>query len=257
MLSVCGEIVRRHDPDRFFCTLFAPQDRRETLFVLYAFDHELARARVAASNPMIAQIRLQWWREVVEGADKRHEVATPLRAEIAAGRLDPAELLAMIDAREAETQPAIATRAEWHDYLRGTAGGAARVAGRALGGVAGLDALGAAWGAAMLLRAVPVHARQGRCLLPADILAAHGLTPEAVVAGAEPEGLLRAVADLAGEGMRLLAAAPRPPRAAHAAALPAVLARRDLQRLSRSLPPRPRGTLDRLAVMRAAWTGRI
>ena len=73
-LSAVGEIVRRHDPDRFLTALFAPAERREALFVLYAFNHELARAREVAREPMLAMVRLQWWREVVEGARRRHEV---------------------------------------------------------------------------------------------------------------------------------------------------------------------------------------
>lgn len=78
-------LVRRHDPDRFLTCLFAPARRRDALLVLYAFNHELARARAVASDPMLALIRLQWWREVVEGDAKRHEVATPLTEAIAAG----------------------------------------------------------------------------------------------------------------------------------------------------------------------------
>ena len=77
-LSPCAELVRRHDPDRFLTVLFAPPARREALFVLYAFNHELARARAVVSEPMLALIRLQWWREVVQGTAKRHEVATNL-----------------------------------------------------------------------------------------------------------------------------------------------------------------------------------
>ena len=38
-------LVRRHDPDRFLTALFAPPDRRDALLTLYAFNHELARAR--------------------------------------------------------------------------------------------------------------------------------------------------------------------------------------------------------------------
>eukprot|EP01031_Cornospumella_fuschlensis_P051586 gene51586-63076_t len=53
-LSACGAIARHHDPDRFFCALFAPPAKREALFTLIAFNHELARAREAATNPLIA-----------------------------------------------------------------------------------------------------------------------------------------------------------------------------------------------------------
>jgi phytoene synthase len=122
-----ADFVRRHDPDRFLTALFAPPARRETLFVLYAFNHELARAIEVASQPMLALIRLQWWREVVEGTRKRHEVADPLSDALAAGGLDAADLLALIEAREteanamgsetAEAEP-IATVADWQAWLR-------------------------------------------------------------------------------------------------------------------------------------------
>ena len=125
--------VRRHDPDRFLTALFAPPEKRSALFALYAFNHELARAREAVSEPALALIRLQWWREVVEGANRRHEVATPLRAAIEAGALDSADLLPIIDAREMEAEPAIPTLEAWRAYLRGTAGGIAVAAGRLLG----------------------------------------------------------------------------------------------------------------------------
>ena len=85
MNEAIAALVRRHDPDRFLTALFAPPDRRDALLTLYAFNHELARAREVASEPPLALIRLQWWREVVEGEPKRHEVATPLSEAIAAG----------------------------------------------------------------------------------------------------------------------------------------------------------------------------
>ena len=40
-VSALGALVRRHDPDRFLTALFAPEAKREGLFVLYAFNHEL------------------------------------------------------------------------------------------------------------------------------------------------------------------------------------------------------------------------
>ncbi|MGD0108468.1 MAG: squalene/phytoene synthase family protein [Rhodopila sp.] len=68
MNEAIAALVRRHDPDRFLTALFAPPERRHALLTLYAFNHELARAREVASEPALALIRLQWWREVVEGA---------------------------------------------------------------------------------------------------------------------------------------------------------------------------------------------
>ncbi|WP_270937283.1 squalene/phytoene synthase family protein, partial [Falsiroseomonas oryzae] len=157
--------VRAHDPDRFLCALFAPADRRGALLALTAFNHELARAREAASNPVAALIRLQWWRETIAEAEagrppRRHEVALPLHAAIRVGLLDPRALAAMADAREAETEEdGLATEQDFVTWLRGTAGGWSAAAGRALGadaaGVEVLRALGAAYGLAGVLRSVP------------------------------------------------------------------------------------------------------
>jgi 15-cis-phytoene synthase len=259
-LDGLAETVRRHDPDRFLATLFAPPARREPLLLLYAVNHELARAREVASEPGLALIRLHWWREVVYGARRRHEVAAPLGAALDAGALLPADLAEMVDAREAEAEPAIETRNAWLAYLGGTAGALAVAAGRVLGADAGalsrLRSLGAAYGVAGQLRSVVALARQGRCLLPLDVLGAHGLTAEAVIARPDDASLRPLLSDLAAEGRRLLReAGGTMPRAVIAAALPAVLARRDLRRPGSASVPRGLG--DKLAVVAAYCVGRV
>ncbi|PWS36265.1 hypothetical protein DFH01_13870 [Falsiroseomonas bella] len=261
--------VRAHDPDRFLCTLFAPAAARPALFALTAFNHELARAREAASNPIAAQIRLQWWRDAVEEAAagrpaRRHEVATPLATAIGAGLLDPAALLAMIEAREAETEEdGLETEQDFVAWLRGTSGGWSAAAGRALGAdpeaAEVLRALGAAYGLAGVLRSVPAHAARGRCLLPRDRLAATGLSAESVVATPHAPTVGALAAEMAAEGLEALRGARRDiPRGAVAAALPAVLAARDLMRLAAGREvPAPRGIGDRLAVTLAGLRGRV
>ena len=261
-----AEFVRRHDPDRFLCALFAPPARREALFALLAYNHELARAREAARNPMAALIRLQWWRDAVEDAaagkpPRRHEVAEPLAHAIRDGLLAPADLLALADAREAEAEEedgAIPTASAFHAYLRATAGALAVAAGRLLGAppeaLPGLQRRGTAYGAAGVLRAVPALARRGRCLLPADALAAHGLTAAKVVRNPTAPALKAVAAGLlVAEELR-----PPPPERLRqpwvAAALPAVLARRDARRLlAHGVTADPvRTTGDKLAVTLAA-----
>jgi 15-cis-phytoene synthase len=258
MADALVEFVRRHDPDRFLTALFAPTEKRGALLALYAFNHELARAREVVSEPPLALIRLQWWREVVEGAPRRHEVAEPLSAAIAAGALDRSDLLALIDAREVEADPSIPTLDAWRDYLLGMAGGLSVAAARLLGAAEPERArpFGAAYGGAGVLRSAAILARQGRCLLPEDVLARHGLSPEHVTATPESALASGVLSTLAAEVRALLP--DRVPavlrRGALAAVLPAVLARRDLRRIG--LPPSPRGLGDRLAVVAAAMTGR-
>lgn len=235
-LSRVGEIVRAHDPDRFFTALFAPAAKREALLTLYAFNHELARAREVAREPMMALIRLQWWREVVEGARRRHEVAEPVRDALDARALDASDLLALIEAREADPAE---TLAEWLTWIRATAGRLAEAAGHALGSdqVAALGALGAAYGAAGVLRNAALH--RLRPIGPLAPQLAPELAPELAAAG-------RAWLE---EGAR-----GRVPRQAWAAALPAVYAQRDLRR---TRPVRERGVGDKLAVLLAARRGRL
>lgn len=252
-LSPCGAIARRHDPDRFFCALFAPAERREALFTLIAFNHELARAREVASNPMLALMRLTWWREAVEEAAegrpaRQHEVAGPLHAAIREGALDAEGLIAMAEAREAETEEeGIPSTPALHAYLRGTAGGFAVVAGRLLGAppamLPALQQAGMLYGLAGLLRAVSALAAQGRCLLPADLV-----VPEAVIADPGAAGPVIRELAAAAPGSPSLRGLPR---TAVAAALPLTLARRDLRRLAAGREVR-RGLGDRLAVLIAA-----
>jgi phytoene synthase len=256
MNEMTAALVRRHDPDRFLTALFAPSTKRDVLLTLYAFNHELARAREVVSDPPLAFIRLQWWREVLDGAHRRHHLAEALRAAIDTGGLDRGDLLSLIDAREAEVEPSFKTIHDWRGHLFAGAGGVAVAAARVLGAPdpERLRSLGAGYGVAGLLRSISVHSRQGRCLLPVDILTRYGLAPEGIIA--EPLALASRpmIQCLAHEGLMLL----RPihlPRPAIAAALPAVFARRDLSRAP-DFPVQHR-LADRLAVLLAGLAGRI
>lgn len=259
MLDAVASLVRRHDPDRFLTSLFAPADLRGALLTLYAFNHELARAREVVSEPPLALIRLQWWREVVEGARRRHEVAEPLTAAVEAGALRRSDLLALVEAREIEVDPMIPTVTAWRGYILASAGGLAVAAARLLGAddPEMFRPLGAAYGVTGVLRSIPVLARQARCLLPADLLASHGLSPEAAIAAPNGEPMRPVIDSLRDQARDFLDENRRAriPRAAIAAALPAVLARRDLAR--RGETPLERGLGDRLAVTLAGFTGRI
>ncbi|WP_297492136.1 squalene/phytoene synthase family protein [Acidocella sp.] len=224
--------LRHADPDRFFCTIFAPPDKREALALLYLFNHELARAREVASEPVLALIRLQWWREVVEGERKKHDIATPLSAALEAGWFEPEDLAGLITARMAEADD-IADFPAFLAYARGTGGRLARMAGKWLGADSPeVEDLGTAYAIAGILRARAYHARQGRSLLPVD-----GTAPDILAAHAE----------------KLLTI--QPPRLALPAALPAAFARRDLARPTEV--PHARSLWDRLAVLRSALTGRV
>ncbi|MBK0329420.1 squalene/phytoene synthase family protein [Rhodobacteraceae bacterium F11138] len=82
-LTACAELVRRADPDRFMAAMAAPPPARRVLFPVYALNVEVARAPWVTQETMIAEMRLQWWRdalgEIAIGKQvRRHEVVTPL-----------------------------------------------------------------------------------------------------------------------------------------------------------------------------------
>ena len=82
-LEVCTETLRQQDPDRFGAVLVAAKDDRPALVTLYALNLEIARAPFQSAEPMLAEMRLQWWQdrlvEMGQGtAPPLHDVLTPL-----------------------------------------------------------------------------------------------------------------------------------------------------------------------------------
>jgi len=181
-LSYCAELVRRHDRDRFLTAVFAPPGRREALFALYAFNHEVAKVAEVVTEPIAGQIRLQWWREGLEGIfggqPRAHQVAVPLSEAVTRHELSRAHFEAILDARERDLDE---MPPESLDDLEGYAEAtAARLVQLALEVLDARDTasqtagrhVGIAWGLTGLLRAVPFHAAQRRLMLPGDLAGA-------------------------------------------------------------------------------------
>lgn len=127
-------LIRRVDPDRWISSRFiADPAKRADVIALYAFDHELARAPRVASNPLIGEIRLTWWREaldeIFEGrAVRRHPTAEALAAAVTRRRLGRALLDEMVEVRYAELGAALLTKDQAMAVAFGSAGTAAALA---------------------------------------------------------------------------------------------------------------------------------
>ena len=160
-VDACATLVERGDPDRFAATMAAPPASRLHLWPLYAFNLEIARAPWVSQQPLIAEMRLQFWRDVIDATQPRaHEVAGPLQALI---RQTPAlsPLLGqMIDARQHDIarQP-FASATAFDAYIEATAATLMWAAALTLGAPPHAEtafrALGWAAGLATYLRAVP------------------------------------------------------------------------------------------------------
>jgi phytoene synthase len=106
------EEVRRADRDRFLATLFAPEPYRRGLLALLAFDHELSRTRTVTREPMLARIRLEWWREAVvetagSGKPRAQPIVEALSETVRRHALPQQRLNDLIDAREEEIEGAL------------------------------------------------------------------------------------------------------------------------------------------------------
>jgi phytoene/squalene synthetase len=132
----CEKAVRQHDPDRFFAALFAPEAKRGHLFALTALYYELAHAAATPREPMLAQIRLAWWRETIAqarvGHPREHFVAQALAETLAAFDLPDSLFEAMIVAR-AGGREGFADAAAAEAYADATVGSLMRLWARVLG----------------------------------------------------------------------------------------------------------------------------
>ncbi len=247
-LPYAAEQVRRYDHDRFLTAIFAPATTRDHLLALYAFNIEIAKIGEIVTEPLIGQMRLQWWRDTLDrlyaGATVAHAVAGPLGAAIAAGRLDRRLFDRLLDAREFDLDriappdmPALEA------YAEGTGAPLLVLALQAMGCIGANAAeaarlVGTAWALTGLMRAVPFHARQRRLYLPGDRLDAAAVRASRLFDLKPDPGLAGIVREIGGRALARLDEA-RPlirsmPKSGRAPLLLAVLARLYLADLRRA-----------------------
>ncbi|HMA50969.1 MAG TPA: phytoene/squalene synthase family protein [Magnetospirillaceae bacterium] len=229
-LSENGKNVRRYDRDRFVTALFAPPAAREDLFTLYAFNVEIARIRETVSEPMLGQIRLQWWRDALDcmcrGDPAHHPVADGLSALIRRQSLPRPLFDRLLEAREFDMQDQPPeTLAQLKLYVEDSSAGLSALAALVLGGEddATQEAarhVGQAWGLIGLLRAHPFAIKLRRLYLPVK---EKGLDIETVLAGEAPRGLIELSEQIAATAAGHLASARKLRREVSKNAIPALL----------------------------------
>lgn len=269
----CLDQVRQGDRDRYRILLFAPAATRGDLAALAAFNLELARAREQTGEPLLALIRLQWWRETIEeigsgGKVRAHQVATALAEATRSGALDTELMLGMIEARESEIEQGPPdSDAVFSARVDATAGNLLRLTLQALRLdhrepvlAAATARIGRAYAIAGLLRSVAADARRRQVRLPLQRLGAAGvnldrlydLKPQPQLAACLREFAQEAEADLV-EARRL-----RPTRAARPLVLTGRIAALHLARLRQAAhdPLNPSLAVDHpMDAWRLLWTG--
>lgn len=181
--------ARAFERDRYLAALLSPAAVREDLVALAAFAGDLARIPAFVSEPMLGEIRLQWWRDTVDAALSEpavaagHPIADTLARAIRRHSLPPRLVHDLIDAQ--------VNRLDDHPFddldaltanLSSWDGGLFQLAWRILGGAgdapAWLAAAGEVYGLSRCLLEAPAELAQGRIVLPRSSLAACGLSPE-------------------------------------------------------------------------------
>ncbi|GAC1042344.1 phytoene/squalene synthase family protein [Rhizobium sp. No.120] len=242
--DICLATLRDTDRDRYLACLLAPEEKRPALAALYAFNAELARVRDLVHEPLPGEVRMQYWRDLLEGQSHGSSEANPLASELLTAieeyRLPRQTLIDMIDARIFDLyDDPLESRSSLEGYAGETASALIQLASLVLSAdeaKRSADAAGHAGVAqaiAGLLLLMPLNRHRGQVYLPLEILSATGLDRDSFLAGEDKPRISAAVEAFAGLGREHLAkarAAGPVPQAVFPAFLPVTLAEPVLQK---------------------------
>lgn len=205
------EAAMQGEPDRYLAATLAPAEARGALAAIAAFAAELGRIPATVSEPLLGDIRLQWWRDALSegrrGGRSGHPVADALSEAARRHGLPLDQLMAMIDARELDLSGGLPQDdAGLAAYLEATEGNPFRLAMRVLGAGDAETALVAsnaalAYGIARALGRLPMLLHNGGLPLPAHRLKEAGLDPAGLGESPPARDTLLATARVA-DGLR-------------------------------------------------------
>lgn len=185
----CLALLRQADQDRYLSVLYAPEEKRGALAALYAFNTEIARIRDLVHEPLPGEVRLQWWRDLINGtahgSAEGHPVAAALLSAVERYDLPRAAFDNYCEARIFDLyDDPMPSRNDLEGYCGETASAIIQLAALILDRDAALSHAELAGHAGVaqcvtgLLRLLPIHRRRGQVYVPADMLAAIGCRAE-------------------------------------------------------------------------------
>jgi phytoene synthase len=205
--AYCEMLLHRDDPDRWLASLFLPEAKRRHVHALYAFSLEIARVREIVSEPLLGEIRFQWWRDALEKLDVEDISGNPVSAALLAtiGRfnLPTSPLIKLIDARVFDLfDDAMESIEALNAYAEATSASLFRLVPliiddeEAASGHRAAEHAGIAYALTGLLRAFPWHSARGQVYVPLEILRIHGLEPGDITRGRPSPAIFAALADV-------------------------------------------------------------
>lgn len=198
-----ADVVRQFDKDRYLSALLAPETHRNGLMALYAYSAEISRIRELVSEPLPGEVRLQWWRDLLEGTEHgavaSNPVANALLQTIDRYELPKESLVAMAEARVFDLyNDQMPSLNDLEGYAGETVSGVIQLAclvlndGKEAGTATAAGHAGVAYALTGLMRALPWHASRQQMYLPKDVCDRHNLDVQSVFRG-ETTAELRAV----------------------------------------------------------------
>lgn len=193
-LEVVVSRLRRGDYGTYLAVKLAPRKIRDDLFFLYGFFMEVGQVPFKVDEPLLAEMRLQWWRDSLHKLARGEKVGHPLLDGFGPVLIrggDPllSELISIIDSYSYDIQKTmVPSREIFFEMQNQRFGGLLRavllIAGAStplLVTIAG-DA-GKAIGFCDVVASLPVYLQHGMRPFPEDVLKAHGVGYQDLMAG--------------------------------------------------------------------------
>lgn len=207
----CLALLRKTDRDRYLACLLTPAETRGPLAALYAFNAEIARIREIVHEPLPGEIRMQWWRDLLEGQAEGDAASNPLARALMRcvrdHRLPVPVLAALTEARIFDLyDDPMENRTAFEGYAGETASALIQLASLVLDpenadrSAMAAGHAGVAQTVAGSLLLLPVHCRRGQVYVPGDLLAATGLDVQAFLRASDRKAVAHAVSAFAGLG---------------------------------------------------------
>ncbi len=231
-------MARDGEPERYLAATLSPEPVRADLVALAAFLADLRRIPDVVKEPMMGEVRLQWWRDCIDGfatnASTGHPIADALSTAVRGHNLPVLSLIAMTEARAFDLyDDPLSDQVAFAAYLTKTEAIPFALAQKILGVGESpilsdpvlcdpvlsdpvLSDLGArTFGHARLLANLPLALAKGRLPLPLDLLKTHTIDPGALLAGRVVPGVRDLIEQACRDIETGLAALSRRLRAAH------------------------------------------
>lgn len=202
--EACLAMLRYTDRDRYLACLLSPPDSQDSLAALYAFNAEIARIRDLVREPLPGEVRMQWWRDLLEGTPHGETAANPVAASllttIEKHNLPRPVLVNMIEARIFDLyDDPFENRNALEGYAGETASALIQLASIVLSpedaarNAEAAGHAGVAQAMAGMLMLMPLHRRRGQVYVPVDMLSAVGLDRDAFLEGKDEARIKAAI----------------------------------------------------------------